>query len=155
MNLQLRYTYIGFALTAATIIVVVVVFAVPALRVVAEIEFILLVFARIVLSQLRSRDWRRQVVVLKAANGGALPIPNPARTRRLMTTMVTSIGGLGLIALVAAAFVGEPQQLLLLILGASFLLAAVVAALSGWRLFRQRAAADRAALALSPEPVGR
>ena len=144
MDPILRYLYIGFALTTAMIAAVVVAVASPQLRIAAAVAFLALVVARLVVGALRSRVLRRRIVVLKADNGGALPIPNPVRVRRTLTALVAVLGVFGVVALALGAITDDTVRLILTVLGASFLVVAAIIAVQGWRLFRQRAAADSA-----------
>jgi hypothetical protein len=67
------------------------------------------------------------------------------RARRILAILFSVLGGLGLIALIAGAVIGGTEQLILSILGLSFLIATAILMIEAWRLFRRRAAADLAA----------
>jgi hypothetical protein len=145
MASYLRYTYVGFAVTAGLIATFVVAAVNPELRPGAVLAFFVLLIARIAIGVPRSIAWRRYAAELKAANGGALPIPYPVRARRILAILFSVLGGLGLIALIAGAVIGGTEQLILSILGLSLLLATAILMIEAWRLFRRRAAADLAA----------
>jgi small-conductance mechanosensitive channel len=140
-----KYIFIGLGLITASIAALIVAAVNEDLRTGALIASAVFLLAYFVVRVLRFREWRRHVAALKATNGGALPIPNPAQARLRFTIFVSVWGGLGIVALVAAVFVEGTAQLVLTIVGAASLLASVLLGIQGWWLFRRRAAADAAA----------
>jgi hypothetical protein len=70
MASYLRYTYVGFAVTAGLIATFVVAAGNPELRPGAVLAFFVLLIARIAIGVPRSIAWRRYAAELKAANGG-------------------------------------------------------------------------------------
>jgi hypothetical protein len=112
----------------------------------------LFLIARLIVGIFRLREAHRLILELKAANGGALPIPHPRRARILIASFAASFAVVGLGALVWAVFADPVDRIALVVCGGTVLLFGALFAFRGWRIFRARAAADRAAAGGSAPP---
>jgi hypothetical protein len=147
MSRYLVYRIIRLAIAFAILVVGIVGFMVRDVRVAALVAFFFLMGAALVLGFVLNREQGRRVSALKAANGGALPLPYPARTRNYLVTTVSILAVLGILSVITGLFLPGDESvpgLFLIVLGGSFELSAAVMAVVGWRLFQARAKADRA-----------